>query len=66
MRSRYDYADPGTDRVYCEGLSARDEDPCLWCGGECDPGSPFLPYCGPECAMAEAREKEAERYCPDF
>ena len=60
--SKYDYPDPGTAHAYCDGLSAHEEDPCLWCGGECDAGSPYLPYCGPDCAWAAERESTEDMY----
>ena len=62
--SRYDYPDPGCDPVYCDSLSSQTVDSCLWCGGECDACSPYLPYCDPDCAHAAQREDIDG--CPEY
>lgn len=53
--SRFDYADPGTDPAYCDGLSAEPEPvfECVWCNSQVMEGDDdtHYPYCSDHCAI---------------
>ena len=55
--SRYDYQDPGTDPVYCDGCSEMPPDDCLWCNQPFEAPEDY-PYCSALCAAQAADEDE--------
>ena len=56
----YDYADPGTDAAYCDGITLPIPEYCLWNPSHQYEDLTFYPYCCADCALQAEIDSEED------